>query len=82
MRLWFLINGPMFMNTMFYLHAYKLNLNDSPFCILHAEESIYDQSHIIFDYPPLSAKRTHLINSFNSLNFPFTLSAIFHPNTV
>lgn len=59
------------------LPSHSTKLNNSSFDILHAEESDnYDGcilSHIPFDCPSLSAKRTHLINSFNSLNSPFTL---------
>jgi ribonuclease HI len=63
-------------------HAYKLNLNDSPLCTLHIEESICDLSHILFDCPSLSTKRTTLFNSLKSLNIPLNIFDILNSNSV
>lgn len=57
-------------------HAYKLNLNDSPFCTLHMEEYICDLSQILFDCPSLTIKRQNLVNSLNSLKVSFNLHSI------
>lgn len=57
-------------HTLLSAHAYKLGLNDSPFCTLHPNESVFDLPHLLFDCPYLHAKRAIPFNSLKSSNIP------------
>ncbi|XP_026819622.1 uncharacterized protein LOC113558364 [Rhopalosiphum maidis] len=62
-------------------HAYKLDLNDSPFCTLHITEMPCDLSHILFECPSLYPKRTTLFNSLKPLNISPNLYSILNSNS-
>ncbi|KAF0763903.1 RNA-directed DNA polymerase from mobile element jockey [Aphis craccivora] len=48
--------------TLLPVHAYKLELNDSPLCTLHTSESPCDLSDILFDCPSLLLKLCSISN--------------------
>ncbi|KAF0765352.1 RNase H domain-containing protein, partial [Aphis craccivora] len=62
-------------------HAYKLDLNDSPFCILHISESPCNLSHILFDCPSLFLKHTLLFKFLKSFNISANIFSILNPKS-
>jgi len=50
-------------------HSSKLNLNSSPLCTLHHDESICDFDHILFNCPSLLTSRQLLFSFLSSLGY-------------
>jgi hypothetical protein len=66
-----------FGHTLLPSHSYKLSLNDSPLCMLHAHDPmICDISHILYHCPLLVPQRNSLFALIHSFNVPLDTQSI------